>query len=194
MIRWRTVQRRPFSIRAKLTLSLVGLSAIVIVAVSVPLAMLADGHSVQSLRDKAARHAELIAPQLAPVVAFDDRLTAREIFQSFLADPDVSGLAAYDGSGDLILGYGLFPPRFVGGRPTAPSRRPDHRSIVALAPIVSPEGPRGQLYLSLTTRTVDEPCPETIRRRCALRPAQQPERTDHCGHRHHRVRAVFRSP
>ena len=145
--------RRPLSIRGKLTLSFVGLSVVAVVGVSAPLATLNDRQALQSLRDKAKRYARLIEPQMAPVVAFDDRLTAREVFQSFVVDSDVSGLAVYGSTGDLILGNGAFPPRLVQGRPETPS---PGGSIIVLAPVVSAEGPRGQLYLSLTTRAVDQ--------------------------------------
>jgi signal transduction histidine kinase/response regulator RpfG family c-di-GMP phosphodiesterase len=156
MIRRSGARRRPLSIRSKLMLSFVGLSVVAVMGVSVPLAVLTDRQAVQSLRDKATRYASLLQPQMVPVVAFDDRLTAGELFQSFVADPDVAGIAAYGAKGDLILGNGVFPAHLTSDHPTTPLWRPDSRSIVVLTPIVSAEGPRGQLYLSLTTHAVDQ--------------------------------------
>jgi signal transduction histidine kinase/CheY-like chemotaxis protein/HPt (histidine-containing phosphotransfer) domain-containing protein len=146
-------RRWALTIRGKLILGFVGVAVVAVVGVSAPLATLADREALASLRDKATRYAALIGPQMAPVVAFDDRLTAREIFQSFAADDDVSGLAVYGVAGELILGNGAFPERLVRGRPETPLRP---GFIAVVAPVVSAEGPRGQLYVSLTTRAVEQ--------------------------------------
>jgi len=146
-------RHRSLSFRGKLTVTFVGLAAVAIAGVSVPLTVLNNRQAMQGLRDKATRYAELIAPQLAPVVAFDDRLTAGEIFRSFEVDPDISGLAVYRSQGELVLGNGDFPPRMAHGRPDTPVSA---GHIVVLAPIVSAEGPRGQLYVSLATRAVEQ--------------------------------------
>jgi hypothetical protein len=43
------------------------------------------------LRDKSVQYARQLQQQLQSVVAFDDRLTARELFVSLMGDPDVDG-------------------------------------------------------------------------------------------------------
>jgi two-component system, sensor histidine kinase len=144
---------RPLSIRGKLILSFAGVAVVAVVGVSLPLATLNDRHAASTLRDKATRYAQLIAPQMSSVVAFDDRLTASEIFQSFAADADVAGLAVYRADGSLILGNGAYQARLTrehSETTAAPG------SIVVLAPIASAEGPRGLLYVRLTTRAVEQ--------------------------------------
>jgi signal transduction histidine kinase len=140
------------SFRAKLTLSFVALSFLAIAGVGTTLTTLSNQQAVAALREKATRFTTLIAPQLEPVVAFDDKITAHEIFQAFGADPDVTGLAVYRASGEAIDGYGAYPGRLIDngvGDATA-------GSIVVLAPIESREGPRGTLYVSFGTEALEQ--------------------------------------
>ena len=143
---------RSLSFQAKLTLSLVALSFVAISGVGVTLTTLSNQQAARALRDKATRYAMLISPQLEPVVAFNDRLTARELFQSFGGDADVSGLSVYDSGGGLIDGYRTFPPAMSNSAP--PVKIAGH--LVVLAPIISAEGPRGRLFLSLSTAPLQQ--------------------------------------
>lgn len=147
------------SLRAKLFLSFVTLSVVAIAAVSIPLATLNDRQATRQLRERAVRYARLLVPQLRPVVAFNDRMTAREIFAAFSADSDIDGLAVYDASGALIEGRGLHPEVLLNGRP---SSAPARAHITVLAPIVGPDGGRGNLLLSVSTGAVDRQTRQTL--------------------------------
>jgi signal transduction histidine kinase len=148
----RILRVRPLSFLAKLALSFACLSFVAITVAGMLLAAFNHRRAVDSLRDKATRYARLIEPQLKPVVAFNDGLTAHEVFDSFSADHDVSGMAVYAAGGALINGSGVFPDHLSGQAPGLPTVG----HVVVLAPVVSPEGPTGRLYVSLTTAAIDK--------------------------------------
>ncbi|MEO7270775.1 MAG: ATP-binding protein [Vicinamibacterales bacterium] len=141
------------SFRTKLTLSFVTLSVVTITVVSTLLTAFQNHQAVEGLRTKATRYASLLSPQLSAVVAFNDQLTAKEVFDSFAADPDVSGVAVYGPYGLLIAGSGVHPEQLTA---LATPELPAFGHVIVLAPVVSPEGPSGRLYISLTTANVEQ--------------------------------------
>ena len=142
--------RRGLSFSTKLSLSFAGVALAAIAAVLVPTALLAKRQATAELRSKAVLSARLIGPQLRTVVAFDDTLTAREVFAPFAADPDIAGLAIYSASGQVIEGLGNHPERIEKGVvPSAPG--PGY--LLAVAPVVSKEGPTGTLVVMLSTNS-----------------------------------------
>jgi signal transduction histidine kinase len=147
---WR--RGRSLSFRSKLTLSFAGLALVVITGVAVTLTSLSNRQAAAALRDKATRYATLIAPQLRTVVAFDDKLTSREVFASFASDSDVTGLAVYRADGRRIDGFGIYPETLAGTAGTAGLSG----QIVVLTPVASAEGPRGTLYVSISAGALEQ--------------------------------------
>jgi two-component system chemotaxis sensor kinase CheA len=108
-----------------------------------------------ALREKARTYAELVARDVNSAVAFEDRQTAREVFEAISVDTAVTGVALYGATGALLESRGELE-----GEPTSRSfpgslvvTRRD-AVIRVLAPVVSREGPRGALTLDLSTASV----------------------------------------
>jgi signal transduction histidine kinase/HAMP domain-containing protein len=141
----------PKSFGAKLTLAFVGVALVAIAVVVTPTILLSKRHVTDQLRSKAMLYARLIEPQLRTVVAFDDTLTAREVFAPFAADQDIAGLAVFSSSGSLIEGYGTHPARIATGDKVA---APHGGMLLVIAPIVSREGPVGTLAVEVSTTSV----------------------------------------
>ncbi len=146
-----TIARRfaALTLRAHLRIAFAAVALTAILATSIVSTTMATNARSDRMRNRSTQYARSLQLQLEPVVAFDDALTAREVFQSFAGDTDVEGLAVYGGRGELIAGEGAFPARLGAGEHVTPS--PDR--FVALAPVVSREGPRGRVYVSLSTRS-----------------------------------------
>src|SRR5262245_39087168 len=106
----------PKSFGGMLALGFVAVALAAILVVIPPTTLLGKRDATQQLRGKAMLYARLIEPQLRTVVAFDDTLTAREVFAPFAADKDVAGLAVYTSAGTLIEGYGEHPERIARGQ------------------------------------------------------------------------------
>ena len=146
----RNPARRSLSFSTKLSLSFAGVALTAIVAVLTPSALTAMRQSTEELRNKAVLYVRLMAPQLQTVVAFDDALTAHEVFESFSADPDVAGLAIYSSEGRVIDGVGHHPERISEGvRPA-----PEAGYLLVMSSVVSKEGPTGTLAVVLSTRSI----------------------------------------
>jgi signal transduction histidine kinase/HAMP domain-containing protein len=139
------------SFGAKLVLGFVGVALVAIAVVVTPTTLLGKRDATLQLRSKALLYARLIEPQLRTVVAFDDTLTAREVFAPFAADKDVAGLAVYTSSGQLIEGYGKYPARIARG---AKVDSPGGGRFLVVAPVVSREGPVGTLAVLLSTESI----------------------------------------
>ncbi|MGD0678422.1 MAG: ATP-binding protein [Polyangiaceae bacterium] len=109
--------------------------------------------SVRSaLHDKAATYARLMAKEVEPSVAFDDKETVREVFAAAAEDQDVSAMALYDAGGRLVLERGDFtrydPPSAARLRGV---RIEDARTFVlAMAPVVSREGRTGTVAIEIS--------------------------------------------
>ena len=141
----------PKSFGAKLTLSFVGVALVAVAAVIAPITFLGKRDAADQLRAKAMLYTRLIEPQLHTVLAFNDTLTAREVFAPFAADKDVAGLAVYASNGDLIEGYGTHPERIARGTRPAP---PGNGKIMVVAAVVSREGPVGTLAVMLSSDSI----------------------------------------
>src|SRR5262245_43287541 len=103
------LRRLAQSFGAKLALGFVCVALLAIAVVTTPTTLLTTRAATERLRTKATLYARLIEPQLRTVVAFDDTLTAREVFAPFAADPDFVGMAVYSADGRVIEGYGSYP-------------------------------------------------------------------------------------
>ncbi len=143
---------RNLPLRTQLIACFALLGVLVTMIVTVAMTALGSHHMRTSLTEKSVFYARLLQEQLQPVVAFNDELTAREIFSSLGADPAIDGLGVYDASGTLIEGHGAYPKRLAKVHPSALA---DSGHVIALADVRAPEGAVGHLYLSLTTRFID---------------------------------------
>jgi signal transduction histidine kinase len=141
----------PKSFGGKLALGFVAVALVAIAVVITPTTLLGKRDATQQMRGKALLYARLIEPQLRTVVAFDDSLTAREVFAPFAADKDVAGLAVYTSTGTLIEGYGTHPARIVRGEKVVPARG---GRLLVISPVVSREGPVGTLAVVLSTESI----------------------------------------
>jgi len=139
------------SFGAKLTLGFVGVALVAVAVVITPTTLLGKSAAAAQLRGKALLYARLIGPQLRTVVAFDDTLTAREVFAPFAADKDVAGLGVFTASGQLIEGYGIHPDRLASGAKAAPL---GNGMLLVVTPVVSREGPVGTLAVVLSTQSI----------------------------------------
>jgi two-component system chemotaxis sensor kinase CheA len=137
------------------------LSAVIVGLVIVVVALLAGVFTAshvrdleQNLRKQAATYGQLLVRDVSSAVAFNDRQTAREVFEAVSVDRAVTGIALYGAGGRLLEVRGdldapaaLMPPQALEINRTA-------RSIRVLAPVVSLEGPRGALLLELSGESV----------------------------------------
>lgn len=109
----------------------------------------------QGLGEKARTYAQLVARDAKSAVAFDDRQTAREVFEAISVDGDVTGVALFGANGVLLESRGEvqnLPPRQACPPALGMARSPG--LIRVLAPVISDEGPRGALLLDLSTAAV----------------------------------------
>jgi signal transduction histidine kinase/HAMP domain-containing protein len=141
----------PKSFSAKLALGFIAVALVAVVVVITPTTVLGKRAAIEQLRGKALLYARLIEPQLRTVIAFDDALTAREVFAPFSADKDVAGLAIYTAEGQVIGSIGEYPPRIVKGARVAPVTGP---RLLVITPVISREGPVGTLAIVLSTESV----------------------------------------
>ncbi len=141
----------PKSVGGKLALGFIAVALVAIAVVITPMTLLGKRDATQQLRGKALLYARLIEPQLRTVVAFDDTLTAREVFAPFAADKDVAGLAVYTAAGTLIEGYGRHPPSILRSQKIAP---PGGGRLLVVSPVISREGPVGTLAVVLSTESI----------------------------------------
>jgi signal transduction histidine kinase/HAMP domain-containing protein len=144
---------RSWPLRLQLMLMFVLLSIATTAATTVTLTALASQRMNASLRDKSAQYARQLQREMESVVAFDDHLTARELIDSLMEDRSVDGLAVYTAGGGLLEGRGAHPAHLASltddlGRSTG--------HVIAIAKIQSREGRSGHLYVSLSTRSIDE--------------------------------------
>jgi signal transduction histidine kinase len=145
------LQDRP--LRTQLMLAFAFLSIATTAVSTITLAHLSDQRMRASLRDRSEGIARRLQQQLEPVIAFDDHLTARELFASYAGVKDLDAIAVYAASGEIIEGRGNRPQRL-------PSINADlgvnNGHVIAVAEIKSREGRRGCLYLSFSTQSIDE--------------------------------------
>ena len=119
---------------------------------SITLTTLAARREVSALQDKSRQYARQLQGQLRPVIAFDDRLTARELFESLAVDGDVDGLGIYDAVGVEIAGQGI-RPRELPALLTPLQTDPGH--VITIAPVKAREGREGRVFVSLASAAVE---------------------------------------
>lgn len=154
----RTPRTGGISIQQKLVGLILLLLAVVTggLAIYFPSRQMADQSVV--LGTKGQTYGLLLAKQLEPAVAFDDRQTAREVFDAVAQDSDVLAVALYAEDGRLIEAHGWVDARTEArarGAETISSRTYSDR-IGVVAPVVSLEGPKGTLALELSTKPLTE--------------------------------------
>jgi signal transduction histidine kinase len=112
-----------------------------------------SGHRMHAnLTERSARIARQLQSQLQSVVAFDDHLTARELFDSYAGDRELDGIAVYADNGELIEGRGIRPAH-VRSVDANLGVNKDH--VIVVAGVKSREGQAGYLYVSFSTRLND---------------------------------------
>jgi two-component system chemotaxis sensor kinase CheA len=138
------------------------LSAVIVTLVVALLALLAvvlTAHQVRALEhglvEKAETYGLLVSREVASAVAFNDRQTAREVFEAAAVDRAVEGLRLYGSDGALLASWGKTEVDFA-NHPSPRALRVEHRRslIRVTAPVVSIEGPRGALVLDIGTGAV----------------------------------------
>ena len=111
----------------------------------------------REIRDKAATYARLVAKQVEPGVAFDDRETIREVFTATAEDNDVRAIALYSADGRSLFTLGEFATAIAvpneGVRPIAIAVGSSF--VRATISVVSREGPTGTLVLEVSTDRVE---------------------------------------
>jgi two-component system chemotaxis sensor kinase CheA len=160
-----STKRRGFSIFLKLLVVIVSL----VLGVSALLASYLISSQVSEMRanleTKAATYARLTAKQVASAIAFDDRETAREVFDSLAEDQDIESLTLFTSKGAILHARGA-----VSGALPAELKRVSDVRTFALAdrigvavPVVSLEGPRGTLVVELSTLRLSESRAQVLR-------------------------------
>jgi signal transduction histidine kinase len=144
---------RDLPLRAQLMLAFALLSITTTVIATFTLTQLSDQRMRVSLRDRSERIARRLQQQLEPVVAFDDHLTARELFDSYAADRELDGIGVYAANGEIIEGRGTRPQELRSINADLGATR-DH--VIAIAEIKSREGRSGRLYVSFSTQSIDQ--------------------------------------
>jgi len=145
-------------IRVKLVLLMVAtISAIVVALASYfPARQISELRS--GLKDRASVYAGLASRQLRSAVAFNDQETAREVLGAVAKDPLIDSIAVYTAQGARLHGEGQVSELAYAARRGLGESRvfalPGR--VVAMAPVVSLEGPRGTVVLELSTRAASE--------------------------------------
>lgn len=144
---------RDLPLRAQLMLAFAFLSIITTAIATITLTHLSDQRMRANLHERSERMARHLQQELQPVIAFDDHLTAREVFAAYAGDQDLDGMGVYASNGDLIEGRATHPEHLnsINADISAPS---DH--LITLAQVKTREGRLGHLYLSFSTRRIDE--------------------------------------
>jgi signal transduction histidine kinase len=142
---------RDLPLRVQLMVAFAFLSIATTAVATITLTTLSSQRAYAGLRDRSARMAQRMQLQLEPVIAYDDRQTAREIFDSY-AGSEIDGMGLYAADGELIEGRGAHPPQMSSIDNRIAS---DAKHLVMLANIKSREGRVGHLYLSFSTAAID---------------------------------------
>ncbi|HWA76706.1 MAG TPA: ATP-binding protein [Polyangiaceae bacterium] len=158
--------RRSLSIFQKLLLLILALvlglvSILAFYLLSRQVAEMHDG-----LESKAAAYGRLVSKQVESAIAFDDRETAREVFDSVAQDADVESLTLFTAKGSVLRAFGTISADSseLAKNVTAQTLIARADRIVVAAPVVSLEGPRGTLVVELSTRRLVESATAAQRR------------------------------
>ncbi|MEO7112154.1 MAG: ATP-binding protein [Polyangiaceae bacterium] len=107
------------------------------------------------LENRAVIYARLLSKQSEPAVAFNDRQTARELFDATAQDKDIHALALLSSSGQTIEVSGEPSSLEVPADLVEPRMEIFPDLIRLVTPVVSAEGPRGVLIVELGTETIE---------------------------------------
>lgn len=147
-----TRRLRDLPLRTQLILVFALLSIATTAISTITLATLSGQRMHANLTERSAQIARQLQYQLQSVVAFDDHLTARELFDSYAGDRELDGIAVYSDNGDLIEGRGI-RPEHLSSVNTDLGINKDH--VIVVAGIEAREGKSGHLYVSFSTRLND---------------------------------------
>ena len=130
------------------------LLAIMTTAIStITLTTLSGQRMLASLTERSMQIATQLQHQLQSVIAFDDHLTARELFDSYAGVRELDGIAVYGDEGELIEGRGVRPEQL---RSVNADLGVNKNHVIVVAGITSREGRLGRLYVSFSTQLNDE--------------------------------------
>ena len=143
--------------RMSIAKKLVGLSVLLVSVLVVVLTTYFSSRQIHEIHDRVRHAAEtyshLMAHQLESAIAFHDVETAREVLESLQIDADVESAVVFTSHGDVLYAIGT-PDGALPELVASTDQRgvvSSGGSVIALAPIVSPEGPRGTVAVELST-------------------------------------------
>ncbi len=100
---------RDLPLRMQMMLAFAFLSIVTTAISTTVLSRLSDQRMRAELHDRSSRVARHLQLELQPVIAFDDHLSAREIFAAYAHDQDLDGMGVFAPNGELIEGHGIHP-------------------------------------------------------------------------------------
>jgi PAS domain S-box-containing protein len=111
----------------------------------------------EAVREKADSYARMAAVESASALAFDDKTTAREVFEAAAMDKDVRAITLFRADGSVLY-------RHIAreGADVFDDAAENAGVVIATAPVVAREGPRGRLELELSTRRVTAKVPALL--------------------------------
>jgi two-component system chemotaxis sensor kinase CheA len=130
-------------------------AVVLFLVIHFPAQQIAASHA--DLQRKAATYGVLVSREVAPAIAFDDRETAREVFEAVAQDDDVESLELLTSKGTVLHAHGVpgaWAEQAKRGVESQVIVEPKGR-IGVVAPVVSAEGPRGTLVIELSTRNLE---------------------------------------
>jgi signal transduction histidine kinase len=144
----------PLSIAQKL----VGLSVLLVSLIVVVLTTYFSSRQIGEIQGRvrlaAETYSHLLSRQLQSAIAFRDRETAREVLDSLQIDQDIASAAVFTARGDTLYAIGTPKAELPALVRTGGVQRgviTSDASVIAIAPITSPEGPRGTVAVELST-------------------------------------------
>jgi HAMP domain-containing protein/HPt (histidine-containing phosphotransfer) domain-containing protein len=144
--------RRGLNIAQQLSLLIVSVLVSIVAGLIAYLGYVQSHQLREQLASKAKTYSQLAATQVRSAVAFDDKETAREVFESLQNDTDLIAVALYVRGGTLLQVRGT--PGAVGQNAKGGVEELKvfdlNDRYLAVTPVVSPEGPRGVLTLELS--------------------------------------------
>ena len=107
------------------------------------------------MEDKATTYARLLSREAEPAIAFDDRQTARELFDATAEDADVRAMALLGASGKPLHVLGQPSSLDVPRGMTQLHTEVSAKRIRVTAPVISREGPTGVLLVEFSTDSIE---------------------------------------
>jgi signal transduction histidine kinase len=154
-------QRRPgsatgigLSIFQKLLLLLLSLIFVTVALPAVYLSARQLSRMQMLLELKAEMYARLVGKQVESAVAFNDKETAREVFESIVQDAELVSVTLFTGDGGVLQSYGQISPSVLSTHAMATRAEVIVMAdrVAAVTPVMSLEGPHGALVLELSTQ------------------------------------------